>query len=302
MIQTKSAVLWLLKASVSAGLLFYLAKAADWHRITTLDKTSYMVLGISVLIALFLYLFMALRWSILVRMQSTLPFSLQTAYRGYLMGFFFSIFMPGIIGSDLVRIKYCKDRCDFNYKTSSLIVIIERLFGLTALSLIFMIGLLNNYQLLPHLQWDLNWVILAESIILIIITLAKYWISRRIHIKIRKFMTLIFLSFMGQLTDIINVGLLTWSFGYSVSISQFFFIMPIVYIATALPISLGGLGVREGILASMLAIYGVVSTDAIIIAFMSYLIKVFIGLTLGLPIFLKVRTILSQLDNQNSEK
>lgn len=293
-ISAKKIIIWLIKGVVSVGLIFFLVITVDWDKVSTLNNTSLLAIGIGASVTLLLFTFMALRWSLLVKAQTTTPFTVATAYRGYLIGLFFNICMPGAIGGDLVRTKYCQDRCGITLKTSGLIIVTERLFGLTALSLFFMLGLLNNYKILPGLHLELTWVINILTAFLLIIFIAKYWISKRITLKKRFFVILVLLSLLGQSADIITVGLLTWTFGYAINASQLIFIMPLVYIATAIPISLGGLGVRESVLAGMLSLYGVMTADAIIIAFILFLIKASIGIIFGLPLFFRNRMLFAE--------
>lgn len=296
-IPSKAVLIILLKATVSICILIFLANTVNWDRIHNLNSTTLLALCICVFITLCLMLFMALRWFLLIRMQTIQSLSIFSAYKGYLIGLFFNIFMPGAIGGDLVRIKYCRDRCNLSLKKSGLIIITERLFGLTALSLFFIVGLFENYKILSHVKLDLTIVILVMLILISIIIAAKYWISRRIFINNKKFLALILFSLLGQSSDIIAVALFAWTFGYTLNFSQLFFIMPLVYIATVIPISLGGLGVREGVLTGMLSLYGVLTSDAIFIAFMLYLTKATIGIAFGLPLFLKERLLLTKLNS-----
>jgi uncharacterized membrane protein YbhN (UPF0104 family) len=70
--------------------------------------------------------------------------------------------------------------------------------------------------------------------------------------------------------------------GHPVALTALLFVMPLVYVATVLPISLGGLGVREGVLSGLLMLFAVPRDDAILAAFLLYLAKVVVGLT-GVP-------------------
>lgn len=60
----------------------------------------------------------------------------------------------------------------------------------------------------------------------------------------------------------------------------YLFVIPLVYLATVLPISLGGIGVREGVLVWFLSIAGVSASEAVLLAFLVYLNRVLVG-TIG---------------------
>jgi uncharacterized membrane protein YbhN (UPF0104 family) len=88
------------------------------------------------------------------------------------------------------------------------------------------------------------------------------------------------LSALFQAVDIFVVYLLAQSLGLGISLDRFFAVIPLVYMITVLPISLGGLGVREGALVVLLAQFGVAASDAVTLSFLVYLSRVavaFIG-------------------------
>jgi len=286
--QSKTIML-LFKGVVSVILLTYLVSVIDWQQVVELDTSALVTTALCVFTSLLLLMFMALRWSLLVTMQDGHKMPFGTAYQGYLIGGFFNIFMPGAIGGDLIRIKYCTDHCALNLKKSTLIAVTERLFGLTALALLFTIGLFYNKNLIPDLELNFYMVLLSGFFILAIIFTAKYWISKKIVITRKYFILLVLCSMTGQMADIITIGLLVDNFGYDIAITQLFFIMPLVYIATVMPLSLGGLGVREGVLSGLLVLFGVTLSDAVLISFMLYLVRVTIAL-IGIPFFLRNRS------------
>jgi hypothetical protein len=53
--------------------------------------------------------------------------------------------------------------------------------------------------------------------------------------------------------------------------------MPIVYLVTILPISIGGLGVREGTLVMILSFVNIETSEAVILSFLIYLNRILIG-------------------------
>ena len=69
--------------------------------------------------------------------------------------------------------------------------------------------------------------------------------------------------------------------GLSLPLRAFFAVVPMVYLATLLPISLGGLGVREGALVFLLARLGVPTSSAVTLSFLIYLNQVFLGMLGG---------------------
>jgi glycosyltransferase 2 family protein len=58
--------------------------------------------------------------------------------------------------------------------------------------------------------------------------------------------------------------------------------MPIVYLATVLPIAPGGLGIRESVLVMTLGTFSIVHADAALLAIAVFLNRVLVGLVGGL--------------------
>jgi len=74
---------------------------------------------------------------------------------------------------------------------------------------------------------------------------------------------LIFLSCLAQVPGILAYDILAHALGLSLSFVTLGWVRSVVLIVTALPISIGGLGVREGVLLLLLRPYGVADHDAL---------------------------------------
>ena len=90
------------------------------------------------------------------------------------------------------------------------------------------------------------------------------------------------LSAMFQAADIVVTFLLSQALGISVSLVVFFAVIPLVYVAICMPISLGGLGIREGMLVFLLSKFGVAASDAVMLSFLVYVNRVVIASLGGL--------------------
>lgn len=278
-----------LKVTISIGLLVYLSTFIDLDEIKRLDRSTWLAVLTSTVLYFFLLLFMAQRWRLLVLMQKPDVFSFLQSYNGYLIGMFFNIFMPGAIGGDIYRIKYCQEKTDINLRNATLVIFVERLFGISTLFLVFGVGIYLNMDFLVKI--DQSAVMLSVGlIILVLVTVtSKYILSRYITIDTDKFIVLITLSVIPHLVEIMNLMIVAKSFGVDLKLSQLFFVVPLVYLATVLPISLGGLGVREGVLAGLLTIYGVELQQGIMISLMMFIVLLFVGVVGMFQMFRKIQ-------------
>lgn len=269
------------KATVSIALLAGLLYLLDWQRLASLDTYALLYIAIGTTGTLGLNLFMAARWRLLIGQKNPRNLTFAKAYQGYLIGAFFNIFMPGAIGGDLMRINHAMSHTGINLKTSGLIIFMERLFGVGALLSLFLIGLLMGGSNLPHIdfgQYQIHLLIIAVALLSLIIIFA----SRRFRLPLHTAVAAFLLSLLAQGSD----ALLSWLIlSYLFPETPLFWLliaMPVAIIATLLPISLGGLGVREGALVGVLALFGVDPSSAILFSFMVYLSKVLVGMIGGI--------------------
>lgn len=91
-----------------------------------------------------------------------------------------------------------------------------------------------------------------------------------------------FISFVMQTMEIMSVVLLTFAIGLKVNIIHFFIFMPIIWILTTIPISIGGLGVREGAFVFFLGQVGINSSHAIAVSLLYYFYSVIVGVAGGI--------------------
>ena len=89
----------------------------------------------------------ALRWKLLIGTETPRRFSFLTALRGWCLGLFVNLVVPGVVGGDVARAHYASVRAQIKYPRSLLVVFTERLFGLLTICLLGAIGLLVNDHL-----------------------------------------------------------------------------------------------------------------------------------------------------------
>ena len=90
----------------------------------------------------------------------------------------------------------------------------------------------------------------------------------------------------------LQVYIISQAFSINISIFEFIFISIIsVVISNILPISIGGLGIREGTFVYLLSKFGVVSEVAFVISLSGFLVKILIPGFIGLIISLRKKWI-----------
>ncbi len=274
------------KMAVSISLLAYLFTKLDFTSISKLnaDITAYIVL--SFLVMLTALWFMTLRWKLVLNLIVAKNYTLKLLYNYYLIGSFFNIFIPGAIGGDAMRLYYVSKAYHITKAKSLLSVFIERVAGLFALGVILMFSLVFNDSVRERLGFDFTLIALASIGIVLALVTAKYFINKRMAITYKDMAVILLLSGIGQFGDILIAYIFSLYFGLEITLLNLMSIMPLVYVATVIPISLGGVGVREGVMTAGMTLYGVDVSDAVMVSFLLYITKIAVGL-LGAFLYMK---------------
>ena len=265
---------FLFQCLVSIVTVSFLISFVEWHRLKNLDFILWPALFAGIFLSILVLLFMSIRWRLLLtyRISQKIPF--KQVFKGYLLGSFFSILMPSSIGGDFMRIKYMSDKAGINLKQSGAIVLIERIFGVSALGVIFMIGIFYSLDIFLKNFNANNWLVLA-IVLLPIVIYVKYRISIYISLNYYRYILILFISSAAHFSDILLVYIFMSILGQDIGFLPLLLIMPLVYFATIIPISLGGLGVREGAMSGLLILFSVEPSISKLVAFMLYLSKLF---------------------------
>lgn len=295
------------KIVISIGLITYLVFLVDWNKAFLILKISdkfYLTVG--AFFWFFGLFFASFRWHLILK-DNKVSFSIFKAYKGYFRGMFYNIFLPGVVGGDVIRIGICVFQTDCKLGTATASVIFERITGVFSLLIfLFLSYIIFSEKFSPVLNLELVKTVFVLGLVFIVTVLISIlirnklneWIperkSNQIFIFFRTIVrtfsslhwatlfTVLVLSSLFQSVDIFASFLFSKAIGIGLSLPVFFGLIPLVYFATFLPVSLGGLGVREGTLVFLLSMFGVGITEAITLSFIIYINRVLYGAIGGL--------------------
>ena len=267
----------ILKFTITAGLATWLLSRVDY------DNTRKIFLLIKpqqIAIAVFLhtgtFLLGALRWWLLLgyagisqRFGNILP--------SYYLGLFFNNILPTGVGGDVVRSLRLNLK-GLNVETLLGSAIMDRVIGLVAVLLMGTVSLFLSPDI--HLTGRERlallfvigvvvlglWMLSSRRVLALIQSLTEKYHYTRIRRTFLKTMALccaygaakklflqaFIISLIAQSLVILVYFYLGRSIGLTLSILTYFSFIPIVFVASSLPISIGGLGVREGVLVGLL--------------------------------------------------
>ncbi len=285
--KNKRLLLLAIKIIVSISLLAYLVSKLDFDSLAKLQIDISWYIFASVVVMLIALAFMTIRWRYVLNLIKEKTYSIRILYEYYLIGSFFNIFIPGAIGGDAMRLYHVSKNYHLSKAKSLLAVFIERVGGLFALGLILMFSLLFNDTIRTKLDFGFSLIALFTFGMIAALVIAKYFVQKRMPINYKDLSLILLLSGLGQFGDILISYIFSLYFGLDITILNLMSIMPLVYVATVIPISLGGVGVREGVMTAGLTLYGVEVSDAVMISFLLYFTKIIVGL-MGWYLYLKL--------------
>ena len=256
------------KLGVASVLIAILISQTDIAKIhALLLKTNQWFFILAFLVMSTRIIIVALRWNVLLR-----PFrcsvSLWRLTRFYFIGRFFSFFLPTTVGGDLVRGYYLHNE-GIGIQQAASSIIVERVLGVAATMVLALIGILYGYNLIS--SHAVRLIVIVPSVMgLTALWLLYVWdprVSPRIPEEVSGKLQ-VFIDFVHQIQRYkaypqnqlygfglsvlfqgIGIGatyLIALSLGSTTPLVNFIMFLPIVWLISMLPVSINGLGLREG--------------------------------------------------------
>jgi len=273
----KTRVIFLLKALVTVACLGWLARYFDFEQVrTALAGTDARLLVVAIALHFLSFLAGGVRWWLLFRhLNEAVTF--RQVWPSYYLGVFFNNLLPSIFGGDLARtVRLYASGLSGSALVSSAFV--DRLLGLTAVVCLGLLALLfapAGFE--HHLAVSVFGGGMLILLPLVAIAVLPRWTRRldagygirwpRLHAVLACFplyrsapglMSKAFgLSVLNQLLVVLVIMMLAPGVGVHLPVVQFVVVLMLVFLVSSLPISLGGLGAREGAMMALLLPLGV---------------------------------------------
>lgn len=322
----KKKIVNLFKIIFSVFFLFFIFKRINYHEVLSIIyklDTALFILGIS--LTFINILILSARPVVLLNLNGKIYLTLSKSFLYYLYSAFYSNFLPSLIGGDVFRVLHLSSNGSGVMKASA-VVVLERINGLLimlSLAIISICTVFNNYLFAIFAVICL--MILYSFYAIILFSKKQVFSSNRVAkrenvlsnllLKGFRFIELVksyrdekktlgsvaILTLIAQLGDI----LVTYIYGKSlhINISFYYYLafIPIMYVVTMLPISINGLGLREGIVIFLFAKAGVSESQALVLSFLIYFDKIVKGMAGGiLLLFSNLANLKSEIKEKNS--
>lgn len=295
----KKAALSVLQVAVTLSVLYFLlrspTKREEMVRVVVEADLAWLLLG--ALIYIGIEIISAVRWNMLLRVQGIRLGMLRT-HALVFIGVFFNFFIPGGTGGDVVKVFYLLKETTGRRAQALLATLIDRLLGMLAMVLLggTIIAMRWNWLHSAPSTGQYVWTALTVLIVSVVgiafslIVSGMGWVHKlpprfpgrerlaELAMAYNLYSRAWPVSLSGLLMSaVVHVGYFTTFYcaarayvtkGMDLpTFQEIFTIMPIVDTITALPISIAGLGVREGLFQVLLGdLAGVSAAAAIVIA------------------------------------
>ena len=300
-----------IKGAVSVGLIALFLQSVDWQDILNAAALADVwLLVVAVCLFIMSNLLGALQWRALLNMQDVVLPMTQIVLL-YFVGVFFNNFMVGNIGGDAVRV-YDLNRLTGKGISGFAATFLDRFIGLFTLSCFSVIGFLFT----PGL-WS---PMLAMPILFLVMTLLGilcFGFSRRLSgwivegpgkflpgwvLKLAKDIRESFLLYRHAYKLLARVGFIACgvqicrvavyftvglALGQTISFVPYLVFIPLIAIVAAVPISFGGIGVRENMGALLFARVGVEPATGLTLRLLGYLAGILASLIGGVGFVLR---------------
>jgi glycosyltransferase 2 family protein len=326
----KKWILIALRLAVLVACIVFLIYNIDFNNLfnNILSKLPVWVLIVAILLSVFRLWLNGIRWKM---MNTDYSYQLKNwdYFRYMMISSSFNLVMPGALGGDIVKAIWVGNDISSNKTRNILSVFFDRVVGM--LSVLFL-GLLA-FLLSPFFSFNIKIIVWLTALILFILFILlvvyikkgrfeyiiKKWKPRRnIFSKIRNILFIfndsvvfyikkprIFLeAFLLSIVIHISWFAVNYLIAHFLDINISFFdismISCLIWIITAIPISISGIGIREISYISLLHNYGVSADTATGLSLYVFSVSIIVGI-LGLPFVLSSKRKKNDLPSKKTE-
>jgi uncharacterized membrane protein YbhN (UPF0104 family) len=291
-----------LRALVSLGLLALASTWVDWHEAwRTVAQVDATFLAVPAVLGLAGILLGTLKWSILLATSGhSAPYSRLLGL--YWMGMFFNNLLPGRTGGDLIR-AYGLTRGNCDSVTAIFSVAADRGLNLIALGVLAIIGVVLRYQDLPNLAVDAPYssaILLSVPFFALVVWLLRKnaptplrrWLADillAVGTHVRQLLrqpwpltAACVLAILYQSAMIMNHYYIGLALGLPFGSGTYFCLIPITAVVSLVPVTLNGLGLREGAFAILFSSLGIPPATSVMLSLLAVGITALISLVGGI--------------------
>ncbi|MEW6570874.1 MAG: lysylphosphatidylglycerol synthase transmembrane domain-containing protein [Nitrospirota bacterium] len=310
-LKANKTALFILKIVVSSLLLYLvLSRTGVGNVLALLKSVNLFYFFVAVLFYILAQFLSTLRWRLLL----PFTFKMRELFSLYMIGTFFNTLLPGIIGGDAVKGFYLYQATGRG-GLSLASIFMDRYLGFSTLIgiCVFAYPFGHQYFRGSNIEWILLLVVLvflAGSFAVFglqigkkISILSDFYEYSQTYLRQRKtIIKALLLSLLVQLSVISGVFIISIGMGYHIPFISYLLFLPLIILFSSLPISVSGLGVREGAFVLFFGLIGIKADVATAISLCWFVTVVTAGL-IGFVEYLKYkkRKVISSHNQQKED-
>jgi glycosyltransferase 2 family protein len=260
-----------LKVLVSGLCIWYVSGKINFQQAgQALAQTNGGYLGFAFLAFLASKMFASVRLNIYFR-DIGVSLSQWQNLKLYWQGMFYNLFLPGSISGDAYKVVLISRQFGKPFKKATAAVLIDRFSGLLGLGMLlaaYSCVLLKDKGLIGLVLFG----ILAGSLLFYFL-IKRYF--KHFHAN---FLLTLFWAILVQASQVVCAYLIMAALGIPTHITEYIFIFLVSSVASVLPLTIGGLGIRELVFLEGSRLFGLVQETSVLISILFYLITVLTSL------------------------
>jgi uncharacterized protein (TIRG00374 family) len=284
-------------------ILSYVLRNADLHSILrTIRNSDHTLILLALLTFSFYQILYSFNWSRVLTALSG-GISYLELLRIHMIGLFYNLFLPTSMGGDVAKIYYLSKKVNDRVVAIKSIALL-RGTGLLTNLLMLAVVLVYNREILALIGFEdriahglyllagviagvsiLRWTPARNNSLVQFLTgkVLEYISSFKLFLcDFRREMLGIFLlSLVNQLIIVFENYLILRALDIDIAFVNVMYIIPLTFFATMLPITIAGIGIREGAFVYFLTRHGYSVEDAIAFSLIGYVLILFIGFAGG---------------------
>lgn len=254
-----------LKIAVSALCLWYVAGKISWQEaMEALSGANPAWLAVAGLAFVLSKVFSSIRLLIYFH-DIDVPLDQSRNLRLYWLGMFYNLFLPGAISGDAYKVILLKSWFDTPYKKSGAAVLLDRISGM--LALVVLLALFGWMVLSPLWQPLLVTAGALGGLIALRIVVTRWMKAFR-----NSYFSTLAWGLAVQGMQVLSVYAIMSALGLDLSQHAYIFLFLLSSIASVLPLTIGGLGIRELVFLEGAIYFGITESNAVLISLVFYLI------------------------------
>lgn len=260
-----------LKIVVSGLCLWYVSGKIDFTRAgTTLQNADWFWLLLALAAFIVSKLLAAFRLNIYFRnIAIHLPEWSHTKL--YWLGMFYNLFLPGSISGDAYKVVLLTRKYKVPYKKTTAAVLLDRFSGLLGLALL--LAVYSGFVLGNRLHIAAAAAVAISSVLVLYLVVKFYF-----NDFLSSFFSTLFRGVLVQAFQVACAYLIMAALGIPAHATEYIFIFLVSSVVAVLPLTIGGLGIREVVFLEGSRYFGLVQESSIVISILFYLITLFTSL------------------------